>query len=512
MRNFGLVKGEKVSLFIMSLLLSGFTTIAFHFPFFNTVLENVSSNFNGYWLTFSAMVIMLALNFFFYALLLFLGRFAGKCIIAFTLIADAVTLYFINTYNVLIDRDMMGNFYNTQYSEASSFFSWILLLYILFLGVLPSVFLFVKKVNYGTVKGFFKNIGLALLVIVLFLLTNFKNVTWIDSQAPVLGSKLMPWSYTINTFRYYNHWKKINQKEILLPDVQAKSNTKDVVVLIIGESARSMNFSFYGYQRETTPLMRADSVVALKAKASNTNTIDAVKAILSHQSAKGELYEILPNYLNRNGVDVYWRRSNWGTPPLHFEHEYDKGKLKEIYPQADAQYDGILFHNLHDHIEQSTADKVFIGIHTYTSHGPEYYKNSPDSLKLFFPECRSVEMSQAKYEELINAYDNSIVYTDFLVHGVIEMLKKYPDRRCCVLFVSDHGESLGEGGLYMHGVPLMMAPDYQTDIPFLVWTSDNAPAVKETEDQVSHYHVFHSILKFYGMETPFYDESKNIFK
>ena len=92
------------------------------------------------------------------------------------------------------------------------------------------------------------------------------------------------------------------------------------------------------------------------------------------------------------------------------------------------------------------------------------------------------------------------------------MLKKYPDRRCCVLFVSDHGESLGEAGLYMHGVPLMMAPDYQTDIPFLVWTSDNAPAVKETEDQVSHYHGFHSILKFYGMETPFYDESKNIFK
>jgi lipid A ethanolaminephosphotransferase len=104
------------------------------------------------------------------------------------------------------------------------------------------------------------------------------------------------------------------------------------------------------------------------------------------------------------------------------------------------------------------------------------------------------------------------VYTDFLVHGVIEMLKKYPERRCCVLFVPDHGESLGEGGLDMHGVPLMMAPDYQTDIPFLVWTSDNAPAVKETGDQVSHYHVFHSILKFYGIETPFYDESKNIFK
>ena len=124
MRNFGLVKGEKVSLFIMSLLLSGFTTIAFHFPFFNTVLENVSSNFNGYWLTFSAMVIMLALNFFFYSLLLFLGRFAGKCIIAFTLIADAVTLYFINTYNVLIDRDMMGNFYKCDENANAPFGSW----------------------------------------------------------------------------------------------------------------------------------------------------------------------------------------------------------------------------------------------------------------------------------------------------------------------------------------------------------------------------------------------------
>ena len=126
------------------------------------------------------------------------------------------------------------------------------------------------------------------------------------------------------------------------------------------------------------------------------------------------------------------------------------------------------------------------------------------------PECRTVEMANAKYEELINAYDNTILYTDHLVHSVIEMLQEFPDRRCCVIFVSDHGESLGEGGLYMHGVPLNMAPAEQLDIPFIVWTSDRSK-VKDIE-LAGHHNIYHSVLKFLGIKTSFYDETKNIFE
>jgi lipid A ethanolaminephosphotransferase len=120
-------------------------------------------------------------------------------------------------------------------------------------------------------------------------------------------------------------------------------------------------------------------------------------------------------------------------------------------------------------------------------------------------------MSKADPVELMNAYDNTIVYTDYLVHQAIEALRSVPQRRGCVMFVSDHGESLGENNLYMHGVPMSMAPKEQVEIPFIVWDSDEETTIKQL-DKVGQYHVFHSIMNFMGMESPIYDEEKNIFE
>lgn len=504
---------RKRSLPYVCFLLSAYTLIAFHFPFFSYVIDNVSKDLSGAWIVCSMFLLMLTLNYLVYMILMYLGRVVGKAIIALTLVGNAVCLYFINTYNALIDMSMMGNVFNTQFSEASSFFSWTIIWYVLLLGVLPSVLLFRKKVNYGSIWKFLLNLLITVVVIVGVLAGNYKNIFWIDRHAPIMGSKLMPWSYTINSIRYYQYWKRINQKEIILPDAEIITDSKDICVLIIGESARSGNFSLYGYERNTNPLMAADSVTVIKARASHTNTIDAVKAILQPKPSGDDLYEILPNYLSRNGVDVIWRRSNWGTPPLHIEKEFTKDALKSLYPEADSRYDGILFHGLKEQIMASDSTKIFVGIHTYTSHGPEYYSNTPDTFKKFLPECRTVEMSNAKYSELINAYDNTVLYTDYLIHSVIETLKKeFPDRRSCVIFISDHGESLGEGGFYMHGLPMSMAPSEQLDIPFIVWTSDNSMTKVKNISSAGHYHIYHSVLKFLGLKTSFFDESKNIFE
>ena len=494
-------------------LLSAYTLLAFHYPFFSYITENIESDFNGVWIVVSVAILMFALNYLVYYLLLYLGRIVGRYIIAITIIGNAFCLYFINTYNVLIDMSMMGNVFNTQVSESSSFLSWTMVWYALFLGVVPSIQLIRKKINYGSIWRFLLHILVALVIVIGAVASNYKNTFWIDRHAPIMGSKIMPWSYTINSIRYYNHWKRLNQKEIILPDAEIVTDSKDICVLIIGESARSSNFSLYGYNRNTNPLMNADSVTAIKARASHTNTLDAVKAILQHQPSGDDLYEILPNYLSRNGVDVIWRRSNWGTPPLQIEKEFSKEELKDIYPDADSNFDGILFHGLKEQIMASDSTKIFVGIHTYTSHGPEYFSNTPEAFKLFTPECRTVEMSKANYSELINAYDNTIVYTDYLVHSVIDMLKsEFPDRRSCVIFISDHGESLGEGGLYMHGVPMSMAPAEQIDIPFIVWTSENSMTKIKDIAMAGHYHIYHSVLKFLGLQTSFYDESKNIFE
>ena len=255
--------------------------------------------------------------------------------------------------------------------------------------------------------------------------------------------------------------------------------------------------------------MAKDSVTALVADAAATYTTAGVKALLSYQPG-GKLYENLPNYLNRTGVDVTWRTSNWGEPPVHIKKYHKAGKLREMYPEADGRYDGILTAGLKEMIEASDNNKLFIVLHTGTSHGPTYNKKYPAEFEVFTPVCNTVEMSKADPVELMNAYDNTILYTDYLVHNVIEQLRGITDRRSCVLFVSDHGESLGENNLYMHGVPMSMAPKEQIEIPFIVWTSDKTP-VKPLE-KVGQYHVFHSVLDFLGIESPIFNEELNIFE
>lgn len=501
---------KKISINVVALALSIFTLLAYHFPFFKVVTDNVKGGFNSVVIVGGLVVIMIALNYMVYNLLLYLGRNIGRFIIAFLLVANSITFYFINTYDVLITDAMMGNVFNTRYSEASAFFSLYSVLYVLFLGILPIILLFKVKIDYKTGKKCLSHTGISLGVTLLLVLANIHNFTWVDRNATQIGSLLMPWSYIINSVRYYNKVKKLNQKEILLPDAKIATDGKDVCVLIIGESARRENFSLYGYSKHTNPLLEKDSVTAYIANAAATYTTAGVKAILDHK-ATGKLYEILPNYLFRNGVDVRWRSTNWGEPPVHIDHYLNLDSLKRRYPAANSQYDAILLEGLSDEIKNSEKEKMFIVLHTSTSHGPTYYKKYPAEFEKFTPVCTTVEMGEADLGELMNAYDNTILYTDYLVHSVIEILKNIPERRSSVIFVSDHGESLGENNLYMHGVPISMAPKEQVEIPFIVWTSSPDDKLKPL-GQVGQYHVFHSVLNFLGLESSVYDEQMNIFQ
>ncbi|MBO4340070.1 MAG: DUF1705 domain-containing protein [Bacteroidales bacterium] len=500
---------KKVSLWKYCLVLSVFTLLAYHLPFFQHLTARLEGGVNGVVLQVSAALLLLILDFFLYYVLVFLGRFVGKCIVAFTLFGDAVMLYFVNNYEVLVTDEMMGNVINTQYSEASGFFSWAFVLYIIGLCVVPCIYVFGRKVDYGRWKGFFAWCGIAVAALVAVVFGNMKNWPWIDRNSTELGSLLMPWSYTVNTFRYYDAKKKKAAKEILLPDPTAVSDSRDVCVLFIGESVRRDHFSLYGYPRETNPWTSRDGVKAYIADASATYTSAGVKAILEYKPS-GKLYEILPNYLQRMGADVSWRTSNWGEPPVHTPKYYKTGALKKRFPSADSHFDGILLEGLRDDILESSADKVFIVIHGYTNHGPAYNTNYPSRFEVFTPVCNTVEMSKTSQEELFNAYDNSIVYTDWLIHSVIEVLRSVPSRRSCMLFVSDHGESLGENNLYMHGVPMSMAPREQIEIPFVVWTSDRTLEYKDLP-MVGQHSVFHTVLDFFGVESPVFDEKLSIF-
>ena len=497
---------KKVSLAVYSLVLSVYTLLAFHLPFFQHALPHITGGFNGGVILATAAVLLLGLDFLLYSLLAWCGRLVGKILIALTLVGDAAMLFGVRAYDVLVTDEMMGNILNTQSSEVAGFLSWEPFVYILLLGVLPSVYVLGRKIEYGSFRRLLGSTGITVGVLLAATFGNMKNWPWIDRNSTELGSLIMPWSYIVNTFRFYASEREKNREEILLPDPVAATDSPDVCVLFIGESARGDRFSLLGYERETNRYTAGDGVKAYPGLASATYTRAAVKAILEPFESP-QLYEILPNYLQRAGVDVIWRTHNWGEPPVHTPKYFTFADLARRYPGADDRYDGLLLEGLREEIALSSDQKVLVVIHAYTNHGPSYNTNYPPEFQVFEPVCNTVEMSQTSPEELNNAYDNSIVYTDWLLHQVIGVLRSLPERRGLLLFVSDHGESLGENNLYMHGVPMAMAPREQLEIPLVLWSSDSALRYKDLPLAGQH-HVFHTVLRFLGVDSPVFEEEK----
>lgn len=501
----------KITHFVV--IMSSLLFILFHYPFFKFVFNNVDyKSFTGVSIIVSLVIAMLVANAFALFLIFFLSRLVGKILLVLFFIINAVAVYFINTYSVIIDESMIGNVLNTNYSESSSFFSIKLVLYVVFLGILPSIFIIKAKIITVTVKKFLVSISLTLLFLLTLAFANASNWLWIDKNSKTLGGLAMPWSYAVNIPLFYIHQFKKNEKEILLPDATIKDNQKSVVILVIGESARSENFSLYGYPKNTNPLLsKIPNVSHFNATSDATYTTAGVKSIVEHENTD-ELYEILPNYLYRNNVDVIWRTTNWGEPPVHIKNYQNREALMPNCKGDGCDYDGILLSGLKEQILASKKNKILIVLHTSTSHGPTYSKKYPAQFEIFKPVCNSVELGNCSHTELVNAYDNTIVYTDYLLANVIEDLKQLQEYKSAMIFVSDHGESLGENNLYMHGLPRSIAPKQQYEIPFIVWTSDNSAREMKPNKILTQNYVFHSVLNFLNIQSPVYKEQMNIFK
>jgi lipid A ethanolaminephosphotransferase len=241
------------------LLVSFINLLLYQYPFFKFVLTTSNTkSFNGIILLISLIIASIVLNAFVFYIGLYLLRNVGKWLLAIFFNISAIAVYFINTYGVIIDRSMIGNVFNTNYEESSSFLSLGLLLYILFLGLLPSFLLFKFEIIRPQLKSFLISTGLTLLFLGILVFANSSNWLWIDKNSKTLGGLVMPWSYVVNTSRYYSHINKKNKKQILLPDATIKNDEKTVAVLVIGESARSSNFSLYGYDKEYQSIVIAN--------------------------------------------------------------------------------------------------------------------------------------------------------------------------------------------------------------------------------------------------------------
>lgn len=500
----------KLTHFVLAVSL--FQLLFFHIPFFQFVISNIDTgSFNGVFLIASLIIAVLVVNALVFYLFSSIAIVLGKALMVIFVIINAAAIYFVYTYNAILDITMVGNILNTDYDEASSFLSFQLLLYLLVIGIVSAYFIIKTKVVRDTLKKSFLKISLTLVFVCALIAANSSNILWIDKHSTKLGALAMPWSYVVNTFRYYNFKSQENNKEILLPNSTLKDTKKSIVVLVIGESARSQNFSLYGYPKLTNPLLsQISNVYTFNATSCATYTTAGVKCILSHNNSD-QRYETLPNYLYRNNVEVIWRTTNWGEPPVHIKNFLNKNNLSKDCKGNACDYDEVLLNGLQEQIAASKHNKILIILHTSTSHGPTYSKKYPAKFETFKPVCNSVELGKCTPNELINAYDNTIIYTDYILANVIDILKQNQEYSSTMLFVSDHGESLGENNLYMHGLPVAIAPKEQFEIPFIVWLSDNAKTVKAKKN-LTQNHVFHSVLNFLAIESPIYDESMNIFK
>jgi len=500
-------------------LLSTANLLLYHYPLLAFGVVNIDYlSWNGVmtlitvavivWVTTSMMLLVLTL----------VSVLAVKAFAVVAVFGNALALYFIATYQVILDKSMMGNVLDTRADESLELLPVGLAAWIVLLGVAPA-WLIVRTVvrSPGRFRLLVHIVGCGILLCA-FIYINASTSLWIDKHSKRIGGMILPWSYLFNTARLQADRSRSDVKQKLLPDILSSTDEPSVVVLVIGETARASNFSMYGYERQTNPQLAETGAIALPdATSCSTYTTASLHCMLSHDGGRSGPYEPLPSYLQRSGVDVVWRANNWGEPRIDVETCQKAAELRAICAEVNCDHDEVLLTGLVERIRASDKEKVFVVLHTKGSHGPSYSKRYPEAFSVFTPVCESVELDKCTAEELINAYDNTILYTDHLLRLTIERLETLTDVPSLMMYVSDHGESLGEYGLYLHGTPYTLAPDVQKQIPFVIWMSPAFRESRNVEDErftrgtVSHDNVFHSVMGALGISSGVYDESRDIF-
>jgi len=428
-------------------------------------------------------------------------------------------------FGIILDKTMMSNVFNTNFSEVNQLFNPKIFIYILFLGIAPSFVIYRLKILFQP-SALKRIVIMAIFILATAILAfiNSKSWLWIDKNAKHLGGLSMPLSYFINSIRYSVSLVNKGQ-QIQLPQAHFVNNKNTLVFLVIGESARKANFSLYGYPRLTNPLLQNDQVIALQNTTScTTYTTESIKCMLSHLGSKSpsrKSFEPLPIYLQRHNINVLWRSNNWGEPKMQLTNYQKTSEIIAKCHHKNCQktdHDESLLYDIDQEIKNYSNKNALIVLHQNGSHGPNYHSKYPAEFEKFTPVCKSVELQKCNKEELINAYDNTIVYNDFFLHQLIKVLKKNKKISSLVIYISDHGESLGEYNFYLHGMPYSIAPDYQKQIPFIIWASDKFKKEHDfsnhdlaTRTKNSQDNIFHSIMGAFGLRSEIYNQELDIF-
>ena len=466
---------------------------------------------------------------------LILNKYTIKPILIILFLASSAVSYFSITYGTIIDDKMIQNLIETDTKEVNDLLNIKLFLYVVILGILPSYLLLKTKIQIQPIKkeilDRIKLILISLIIIAICLFSFSKSFTSFFREHKTLRY------YTNPTFYLYNLGKFINNKYFQKPlpfkqiGLDAKiipSQKPKLIIFVLGEAARYDHFSLNGYKRDTNPLLSKDNVISfLNLHSCGTETAISVPCMFSpynksdYSDKKAKSTESVIDVLKHAGVNILWRDNDSGDKKVasRIKNYQDFNHANNPkYCNKDGCIDDVLFVGLDKWIKDINNSKpIFIVLHTKGSHGPAYYKRYPKQYEKFTPICQTNQLQNCSQKAVINTYDNTILYTDHILDKTINFLKKYQNKyEVAMFYMADHGESLGENGVYLHGLPYFIAPDVQKHPASFIWLSKNFDINqtclrKISKNNYTHDNLFSSILGLLGIKTKIYNKNQDIF-
>ncbi|MGY3862298.1 MCR-3-related phosphoethanolamine--lipid A transferase [Aeromonas lacus] len=482
-------------------------------------------------------LLVAALNFVFMP---FSIRFLMKPFFAFLFVTGSIASYTMMKYRVLFDGDMIQNIFETNQSEAFAYVNAPILIWVLLTGLLPAALIFFVKIEYASTwyKGIAQRLlsmFFSLVIVGIIAALYYQDYASIGRNNQTLNREIVPANFMYSTSKYlYRRYMAEPIPFVTLGDDATRVTKKDkptLMFLVVGETARGKNFSMNGYEKDTNPFTsKSGGVISFNdVRSCGTATAVSVPCMFSNMGRKefddnrARNSEGLLDVLQKTGISIFWKENDGGCKGV-----CDRVPNIEIEPKDHPKfcdkntcYDEVVLQDLDSEIAQMKGDKL-VGFHLIGSHGPTYYKRYPDAHRQFTPDCPRSDIENCTDEELTNTYDNTIRYTDFVIAEMIAKLKTYEDKyNTALLYVSDHGESLGAMGLYLHGTPYKFAPDDQTRVPMQVWMSpgftkekgvDMACLQQKAADtRYSHDNIFSSVLGIWDVKTSVYEKGLDIF-
>ncbi|UIL54588.1 phosphoethanolamine transferase EptA (plasmid) [Pantoea agglomerans] len=411
--------------------------------------------------------------------------------VALFILVSATAQYFIQHYGIVLDRSMITNIVDTTPAESLALLTPEMLLVLFLSGVVMAALAFWPRFKktfslWTSLASRGINIAFSVMLIALVAMLFYKDYASLIRNNHGLVKALSPANFIAASLSYYQHHQqadlplvKIGEDAHQLPQMLSGPK-KNLTILVLGETSRAANFSLGGYSRPTNPLLAEDEVVYFPDTTScGTSTAVSVPCMFSnmprahYDDALASHQEGVLDIIQRAGLRVLWNENDGGC----------KGACNRV-PNQDMNalnlpgmcikgecYDEVLFHGLEEYIARLQDNGVIV-LHTIGSHGPTYSHRYPPAFRKFTPTCETKQIQECSQQQLVNTYDNTILYADSIVDKAIELLKAHQDRfTTSLVYLSDHGESLGENGVYLHGLPYAIAPEVQTHVPMLIWLS-----------------------------------------